>query len=324
MSDRAPADLSALTDLATPWCVHVAVTLRVAEHIAAGTTRIADLATATGCDREALHNVLGHLAGKGVFAEPAPGHFALNETAERLLDPGVQIGLDLEGVGGRFAGAWSTLPTYVLTGAPGYAEAFGLPFWDDLDAHPDLAASFDELIGPTGHGSPDTFEIDGGWSAVRHLVDVGGGTGAMLAELLSAHEHLRATLVDLPRTVARSSAILADVADRATTVGQSFFDPLPSGADLYLLRGVLNDWPDAEATAILRRCAEAGGPNGRVVVLKGVDADDRRRGLSIEMVLLGGRHRTLSELRELAATAGLDVTAVGRHRTHLVVECRQT
>ena len=325
MSEPPPADLSALTDLATPWCVHVAVTLRVAEHITAGTTGIADLATATGCDREALHNVLGHLAGKGVFTEPAPGHFALNETAERLLDPGVRIGLDLEGIGGRFAGVWSTLPTYVRTGAPGYAEAFGLPFWEDLDAHPELAASFDALIGPTGHGMPDAgFEITGGWSGVRTVVDVGGGTGAMLAELLRTHERLHGTLVDLPRTVARSSGILAGVADRVTTVGQSFFDPLPSGADLYLLRGVLNDWPDAEAAAILRRCAEAAGPNGRVVVLKGVGPDDGRRGLSIEMVLLGGRHRTVSELRALASTAGLHVSAVGRHHTHLVVECRRT
>lgn len=322
MSEPSPADLSTLTDLATPWCVHVAVTLRVAEHIAAGTTGIADLATATGCDREALHNVLGHLAGKGLFAEPAPGHFALNETAEQLLDPGVRIGLDLEGIGGRFAGAWSTLPIYVRTGTTGYAEAFGLPFWADLDAHPNLAASFDELIGPTGHGTPDTFEIEGGWSGVRHVVDVGGGTGAMIAELLRAHQHLRGTLVDLPRTVARSSGILGDVADRVTPVGQSFFDPLPSGADLYLLRGVLNDWPDAQATAILRRCAEAAGPNGRVVVLKGVGPDDGRRGISIEMVLLGGRHRTVSELRELAAAAGLEVTAAVQQRARLVVECR--
>ncbi|CAA9246313.1 MAG: O-methyltransferase [uncultured Acidimicrobiales bacterium] len=322
MSEPSPADLSTLTDLATPWCVHAAVTLRVAEHIAAGTTDIADLATATGCDREALHNVLGHLAGKGVFAEPAPGHFALNETAKQLLDPAVRIGLDLEGIGGRLAGAWSTLPNYVRTGEPGYAEAFGLPFWEDLDAHPDLAASFDELIGPTGHGTPDTFEIAGGWGGVGHVVDVGGGTGAMLAELLRVHGHLHGTLVDLPRTVARSPGILAEVADRVTTVGQSFFDPLPSGADLYLLRGVLNDWPDHEATAILRRCAEAAEPNGRVVVLKGVGPDEGHRGLSIEMVLLGGRHRTISELRELAAAAGLEVTAAVPHGTRFVVECR--
>src|SRR3954452_25199357 len=119
----------------------------------------------------------------------------------------------------------------------------------------------------------------------------------MLAEILRARPEINGTLVDLPRTVARSSAIFqaAGVTERATTVGQSFFDPLPAGRDLYLLRGVLNDWPDREAVAILRRCAEAARPNGRVVVLKGAGGDDAPSGLAIEMVLLGGKYRTLAE-----------------------------
>jgi 2,7-dihydroxy-5-methyl-1-naphthoate 7-O-methyltransferase len=49
-----------------------------------------------------------------------------------LLDPS-QF-LDLAGIGGRFAHAWSTLPTYVRTGKPGYHELVGMPFWDDLAA----------------------------------------------------------------------------------------------------------------------------------------------------------------------------------------------
>ena len=93
---------------------------------------------------------------------------------------------------------------------------------------------------------------------------------------------VRGTLVDLPSTVARSAEIFpaAGVADRVTTVGQSFFDPLPAGADLYLLKNVLADWPDREATAILRRCAEAAHPAGRVVVLGGVSPDEGRRSVA--------------------------------------------
>ena len=47
------------------------------------------------------------------------------------------------------------------------------------------------------------------------------------------------------------------MAERVTAVGQSFFDPLPAGADLYLLKNVLADWPDREAMVLLSRCAEA-------------------------------------------------------------------
>jgi 2,7-dihydroxy-5-methyl-1-naphthoate 7-O-methyltransferase len=264
------------------------------------------------------------LVSKGVFLEPEAGQFSLNETARGLLDPSRRLGLDLEGIGGRMAYAWGSLLTYVRTGAPAYQEIFGLPFWDDLDTHPTIAASFDALIGPAGHGAPNPdFQITGGWEPVRTVVDVGGGTGAMLAEILRAHSHIHGTLVDLPRTVARSGEIFqsAGVTDRVTTVGQSFFEPLPTGADLYLLRGVLNDWPDREASAILSRCAEAARPDGRVVVLKSVGQDGAPRGLFIEMVLLGGKHRTVAEFRELASRSGLNVLSAERQSGYFVVEC---
>src|SRR5262249_5131696 len=160
------------------WCVHVAATLHIAEHIAAGKNLIADLAAAAGCDPYALHRVLTHLVGKGVFAEPAPGRFALNQAARGLLDPTQRIGLDLAGVGGRLAHAWGTRLGYVRTGKPAYHERFGRTFWEDLETHPEIGASFDALIGPTGHGTPNPdFEITGGWESVRSVVDVGGGTG---------------------------------------------------------------------------------------------------------------------------------------------------
>ena len=325
MPEQEPADLGALSDLRTPWCIHVVATLRIAEHIAAGSVEIDNLAAAAGCDSDALHRVLGHLVGKGVFQETAPGQFALNDAARGLLDPGARLGLDLAGIGGRMAYAWGTLPNYVRTGAPAYREHFGLPFWEDLDAHPDVAASFDALIGPAGHGTPNPeFQLTGGWEKVRTVVDVGGSTGAMLAEILRTRPEIRGTLVDLPKTVARSGETFqaAGVAARVTTVGQSFFDPLPPGRDLYLLRGVLNDWPDREATAILSRCAEAARPTGRVVVLKSVGPDDAPKVLEIETVLLGGKGRGVAEFRELARQAGLEVRAARRQPSgYFVVEC---
>jgi SAM-dependent methyltransferase len=327
-SPAGAVDLDRLSDLRTPWCVHVAVTLRIAEHIAAGASAVGDLAAAAHCNADALRAVLDHLVGKGVFRQPSPGVFALNDAARALLDPMRRIGLDLDGFGGRMAHAWGTLLDYVRTGEPAYAERFGLPFWEDLDAHPDIAASFDALIGMVGHGTPDPqFELTGGWTSIRTIVDVGGGTGLMLAGILRLRPALHGTLVDLPRTVSRATETFraAGVADRVTAVGQTFFDPLPSGADIYLLKNVLNDWPDRDAVRLLTRCADAARPAGRVVTLSGVVPDDASKGgLEIEMVLAGGRRRTVSEFRELARAAGLDVVAAGRHSSskYFVVECR--
>ena len=315
-----------LADLATPWCVHVAVTLGIADHIAAGVTGIDALASASKSDCEALHRLLRHLVGRGVFEEPSPGRFALNDAARGLLEPGAKHGLDLDAFGGRMAHAWGGLLQSVRTGAPAYHAIFGRPFWEDLEAHPQLAESFDALMGP-GHGTPDAeVLIAGDWDSVRTVVDVGGGTGSLLAEILRAHPEVRGTLVDLPATVARSNVVFqkAGVADRATAVGQSFFDPLPAGADLYLLKSVLSDWPDREALAILRRCAEAALPSTRVVALSGVSPDEAGAPPPelLMLVLVGGKVRTLSEFRELARAAGLDVRAAGRRASgRFTVEC---
>lgn len=157
------------------------------------------------------------------------------------------------------------------------------------------------------------------------MVDVGGGTGAVLAEILRARPAIHGTLVDLPRTMARAEALLraAGVGERVRTVGQSFFDPLPARADLYLLKSILNDWSDREARLILSRCAQAARPSGRVVILGSVPPDDRADPELLMMVLLGSKNRTLAEFRELAHEAGLEVQAAGRLPSgRFAVECR--
>ncbi len=175
---------------------------------------------------------------------------------------------------------------FARTGVPAFDELFGRHFWDDLDEHPEIGAQFDAIIGPTGHGHPNpSFPITGGWEAIHSVADVGRGTGAMLAGVLQLHPHLHGTLIDLPRTVALSE--------------------------------------DREATVLLKRCARAAGTKGRVIVLGGVFPEGKPRPLTIEMVLVGGRHRTLPEFRELAHHASLDIVAAhGQDSGRMSVECR--
>ncbi len=325
--DRTPqagVDLEQMLDLATPWCLRVAATLRIPEHIAAGHTDIGALAAATECDRDALYAVLGQLVSRGVFTEDSPGRFSCNRAAEGLAE--AHRFIDLDGIGGRMAHTWGTLLDYVRTGQPSYEKVFGRPFWEDLAAHPRIAADFDALMGPAGHGIPDyDIELSDGWEAVRTVVDVGGGTGALLASLLRRHPRARGILVDHPGTIARAAETMkeAGVADRVTAEGQSFFDPLPAGADLYVLSKVLNDWPDEPTVAILRGCAEAARPDGRIAVLGGVAADDTPRSLGIDMLVAGGKTSTQTQFTELARRAGLDILAAGPQSSgRYVVECR--
>jgi 2,7-dihydroxy-5-methyl-1-naphthoate 7-O-methyltransferase len=322
--------LLTMADLCTPWCIRVAATLRIADHLADSPLDIADLAGAVGSDADCLGRVMRHLVRYGIFSEIAPGLFANNNLSEALLEPPALLRLSLDAIGGRYAVAWATLLEAVCSGLPRYHDVFGKSFWADLADNPQMAVSFDAHMGPAGKGraDPDVLLADD-WDTVHTVVDVGGGTGALLAEILRVRPHISGTLVDLPRTVAQSTDIFAEnsLSGRVRVIGQSFFEPLPRGADLYLLHGILNDWRDEDAIRILRGCADAAAPSGRVVILDGIVpetgvAPETGAGDLLMMILFGAKYRTAAELGDLAGKAGLAVSAAGRNQSgRFAVEC---
>ena len=324
--------LGPLMDLVTPMALRVAATLRLADFMPDDGTgdgaAIGDLAERAGADPEALSRVLRHLVAHGVFTEPRPGQFAANQAAALLRtgQPGA-VWLDLDGFGARMDLAFTGLAHTVRTGEPAWEQVFGQPFWDWLDANPAVSASFDATMAVDAGSAPVADGYD--WTAVRHVADIGGGTGTLIAEVLRRHPRLRGTLADLPETAARARQYLAGLGldGRCEVVGQSFFDPLPPGADAYLLNRVIHDWDDAAATVILRRCAEAAGSTGRVLVIEsqGTAGGDPAAFAEMDLrmlVLTGGRERTIDDYSALTAGAGLQITAVHEiAERHAIIEC---
>ena len=312
--DDPAARLDRLTDLATPFAVRTAVTLRVPDRIAAGAGHLDELAAACGADRDALGRLLRFLAHRGVFVEVAPETFTLTELGTLLCHRdggGHGAYLDLDGLGARMDLAFAGLPHAVRTGEPGYASVHGRDFWADLDAVPRFRAYFDDLMRSLQRVTAPEVAALYPWRHVGHVTDVGGGSGGLLAELLGAHPHLRGTLVDRAEPAATAARMFAErgLADRADVVAGDFFHPLPPGADVYLVSRVLTDWSDAHATAILRRCADAAGPTGRILVVEVLPTEPHvphQSSYDLTMlVVVGGRERGLDDHIALAAAAGL-------------------
>jgi hypothetical protein len=248
---------------------------------------------------------------------------------------GVRGWLDLDRpAAGRMDVSFTGLLDSVRTGETAYPKIFGRPVWEDLEDSPDLAASFGKLMASRAASfAPDVVNCYG-WSDVTHVVDVGGGAGLVLRELLQAYPAMRGTLVDLPAMASLAETTFEDAAlsDRTSAVEGNIFDPLPAGGDLYLLASILHDWNDQDATRILGRCAQATGAGGRILV-----ADrTREQGNSLTftfmnllmLVFLGGRERTIEEFAELGRTIGLTLQSVlptpsGLSLLTFVVDCSQ-
>lgn len=318
-------ELWAAADLLTPVAIRVAATLRIADHIAAGARSTAALADAVGADQDALGRVLRHLVTANVLTRTSLDTFGLADLGERLREDhpdGIRRWLDLDGAIGRADTCFVHLLHTVRTGEPAYPRQFGRGFWDDLAANPELSASFDSLMGARLAADAPALAGAYPWGALGHLVDVGGGNGALLIAILRANPGLRGTVLDLPGAVTRADLAIeeAGLTDRADTVAGSAFDALPEGAGGYLVSSVLHDWPDEDAARILGRCAEAAGRTGTVLVIEEA-ADDIEGGTRdtigdlTMLTYVRGRNRTLGELRDLAGSVGLapgTVTKVGR------------
>lgn len=312
--------LRAMADLATPMAVRVAATLRLADHVAAGRRTAADISDAIGTHPDALDRLMRHLVTIGLFVRDGDGGYTATGLGDQLREDhpaGKRKWLDIAGAVGRGDLSFIELEHSVRTGEPAYPVRYAVPFWDDLTADPALSASFDAVMGHHIELDDDNAADAYDWAALGHVVDVGGGSGALLCALLDRHPGLRGTLVDLPGPAATARAMFRErgLAERADAVPGSFFDPLPGGAGGYVLSAIVHDWDDEHAVRILCRCAEAAGDKGVVLVVEAVGTDGESPNTAMDLRMLtyyGGKERGLAELSELATRAGLTIRAVHR------------
>ena len=296
----ARARLRELSDLATPWAVWIATTLRLADHIQAGATTLEELAAAAGADADALRRLLALLVARGVFVE-SNGVYANTEVSAQLVGGGWQSWFDLDGAPGIWAESWSRLLEAVRTGSPGRDEGW---YYQEL-ARTGRGEHFDELMAAQVRANAEQLARSFDWRGVAHVADIGGGTGTLVRTLLAAHPHLRGTLYDQPQVVAS-----VEPEERLEIVAGNFFaDPLPA-ADVHVLSQILHGWSDGGAGPILTRCAEAAG---RILLIEGVmserpSADAASFDLFM-LTLAGGKQRTLADFRSLASACGLTLVA---------------
>ncbi len=141
------------------------------------------------------------------------------------------------------------------------------------------------------------------FSRFSHLIDVGGGSGALSLAVASRFPHLRATVFDRPQVCALSERYIqeAGLETRVRTVGgDAFRDALPSGADILLMSLFVHAFGLKQSTPLLKRCFEALPPGGCLLIYEPV-LDSSRTGPLTTL---------LSSLNMLVVTpSGGDVTA---------------
>ncbi|WDI39894.1 methyltransferase [Bremerella sp. P1] len=298
--------------------IYAAAKFNIADHLIDGPKSIGQLAEATSTNADALYRLLRALASVGIFAEGEPRHFALTPLAEPLQSdvPGSKRALALMAGDEQFR-TWAEIEYSIQTGKTAFDKAFGKPIFEYLSENPDKARIFDAaMVGIHGRES-DIVLSAYDFSGVGVLADIGGGNGSQISQVLNRNSDLKGILFDLPHVIerAKNSIESAGLLDRCELVGGSFFESVPEGADIYLMRHIIHDWDDEKSLTILRNCRQAMSANTKLLIVESVipPGNDPFGGKFLDLVMLlipGGKERTAEEYRALLDQAGFELTQV--------------
>ena len=313
---------------------YVAVRIDLPAALAEGSRTAEELAAATGVPVDRLSRILRGLLWAGLLDVDAD-RFTLTDAeleleAEGSLAPAAEIRFQ----GEFFHRAWAALDEWVQTGQAPFEAAHGQGVFELLTSSPELARVYAAPM--TARAAAYSREVAAHrvFAGSRRIVDVGGGSGQLLTDVLRVHQQATGIVFDLPtmRTAAESVIAASGVSDRCVFAAGDMFHEIVGPADVYLLKWVLHDWDDDRALSILRRCSDSMSTDSRLLVIErlmpvdwGQSAELAQADLNM-LCLSGGAERTLDQYKELLRASGLEVVSTeGIDRSHGLeaLECRR-
>ncbi|MCP4221383.1 MAG: methyltransferase [bacterium] len=289
--------------ISQPICI--AAELGIADILDVGPLPVEEIARQSNTHTATLYRVMRALAGVGIFAETEGRVFELSPMGEYLKSGAM-------GPAARMVHspwndkAWSYLMHSVKTGESAFEKAHGKPIADWLKTHPEAEKVLSQANAMKAAHSHRAIVEAYDFEGIHRLTDVGGGYGALMAEILDAFPLIRGRIMDLPTVVQGAEDLIKErgLEDRCNTVGGDFFKEVPAGDDAYLLSHILHDWPDDTCRTILSNCRSAMETGAKLLVVEMVVPPGNQPSvaklLDLEMlVITGGRERTLEEYRLL-------------------------
>ena len=286
--------------------IYVAAKLGVADRIGADGALAQDLAVMLGVHADALYRLMRVLAGLGVLRQDENERFFVTPFGDTLRQNSHQSVRDYA--------IYSHESTYDRVGKMLDSVRTGKPAVEDyfmsLRAKPEEQAKF--LAGSGNKSRVETAAILAAYDFSRcgRIVDVGGGNGSFLSGVLTAREQVSGILFDQNAAIEAAKAGRGGPLPRCEFAIGDFFDGVPTGGDTYILKRILDDWPDDKARQILTNCRDAMKSNGRLLIIEPLMGPPNElcvghlADMNFLVTFAGGRIRTEKEHADLLAKTG--------------------
>ena len=297
------------------------VRLKIPDLLANGPLSISELAAQAGVSADALYRVLRVLACVDVVEELPGKTFAPTALSELLRSdvPGSMRDMVLWMSNPFHFKVWAELGYSVETGKPGVERACGKSCFDAIFGDPEIASDFNNAMSCLSRMIAPALLDAYDFSGISTLVDVAGGHGAVLCEVLSRYPKMKGILFDMPNVIQEATCHICNLNmdDRCQAISGDFFDYVPAGADAYYMQHILHDWDNQPALKILGNCRRAlqGNPEGVLLIVDSVvpqtAAPHPGKWLDLEMLLMpGGRERTEPEWHDLLNQGGFEIARI--------------
>jgi len=294
--------------------IHAIAELGVADLIGDAPVAIGEVAASLKLDAGFLARTMRYLAAHGVFEETSPGWYCATEMSRLMRDDHPEsLRPMLRMVSNEWWGAAGNLADVVRTGSSGFRLVHGTPFFAFLRQNPPLQARFDEGMSTISRIDDRRLAAAYDFSPFPVVVDLAGGKGNFLKEILMAHAQLKGVLFEQPH-VLQGPTMLAPLVqeDRVRLTPGNLFEALPAAGDAYVIKGTLHDFADPDVVVVLRNCAAVMGRSSRLLVIEQLlPAENKPHPSStmdmVMMFLLGGKQRTVAEWQGLVESSGLEL-----------------
>lgn len=299
--------------------LYVAAKLKIADLLAEGPRSSRELSELLNADPPSLHRVLRGLVVLGLCSETEDGLFQATPMGRKLHShtDGPEYNLAILN-GEEYAAAWNDLLHSVMTASAAFDHVFGESPWQHRQKNPELNQRFNIWLedGASSAGRAILNAYD--FSSHQTIADLGGGHGALLAAILQVHRSMQGILFDQPHviSIAHHKLELAGVEARCRRLEGNFFNAVPPGADVYILKSILHDWDDEKCLLILKNCRAVLKSGQPLLVVERFLPDrviDHPATIMADLQMLavtGGRERTADGYRKLFAASGFELKRI--------------
>ena len=285
--------------------------LGVADYLADGSKSVVDLAQAVGAEPQKLQRLLRVTATRDIFREVEPGVFELTPAADYLrtdADHSLRSAV-LMLTDETF---WRPIGELIESarGNPPFRHLYGKSFfeyWSQAGAQAeDFHVGMSSMSEVENIFLVRSYEFPDGAT----VADIAGGFGGLLLRVLQNNPSLHGILYDQPHVLERNR--LGELADNSRWELSSgdFFKSAPK-ADIYLLKYIMHDWPDEQASLILKNIRKAMNPGARILIMDPLipEGNTPHSGKLMDLLCMGiyegGRERTKKEFEQLLASADM-------------------